>query len=239
MTTTTIARFASNFEPLLTQFADSLLKQISLDYDLDVNDLQQRYLSKTEWVPEKPVEIVVNLGKEPLPKTDKKKKKTAPEDRQKCSGVTAKGDPCKNFAQQDGPLCHIHKKKEEASASSSKPVKEPKEPKEPKKGRKVKAQKKKKSDHPPEHSHELTEEPESPCDLCESHGNVLNPKLPENQFEAIEEGEEGDLQSRLRAILDQTDGDDDDEDSGTETETDDEVYDDEENSEGEEEEEDK
>ena len=47
----------------------------------------------------------------------------------------------------------------------------------------------------PEHNHVIGEIPIEPCQLCMTHGDVLDPNLPNNEFE----GE--DITERLRAIL--------------------------------------
>jgi len=65
-----------------------------------------------------------------------------------------------------------------------KPVKEPKPAKEPKM-KKVQ----------PEHTHGIGEIPVDPCPLCETHGDVWDPDLPDADFEAP------DITERLRELL--------------------------------------
>jgi hypothetical protein len=48
----------------------------------------------------------------------------------------------------------------------------------------------------PEHTHELGETCQGTCPLCDTHGDVLDPTLPESQFESDENIEE-----RLRKLL--------------------------------------
>jgi hypothetical protein len=85
-------------------------------------------------------------------------------------------------------LCGIHQRKADGVKTEKKP-KEPKEPKEPKKAKKV---------APPNHNHSLEEESED-CELCNTHGNILDPAATDAKFEAIS------MQERLKAILETAD----------------------------------
>ena len=131
---------------------------------------------------------------------EKPKKKRAPrkkkEDSEKkekverpgCAGLTAAGNHCKNKAAEGEELCHVHlKKKNEPPKEKKEKTKKVKEPKE-------KKEKKTKTKKTPEHNHELTEET-SDCELCETHGNKIDPEFVE-EFEL-----DGDTKSTLQAIL--------------------------------------
>ena len=83
----------------------------------------------------------------------------------KCQGVTGKGTQCCNRAVPGGNYCRMHGER------SPKPVKEPK-PKKLAKPKKVQ----------PEHTHG----PGEVCMLCDTHGDVLDPGLPEALFEGPE-----------------------------------------------------
>ena len=83
----------------------------------------------------------------------------------KCEGVTGKGTRCCNRAVPGGNYCRMHGERE------ARPVKEPK-PKKLAKPKKVQ----------PEHRHG----PGEVCMLCETHGDVLDPELPEAMFEGPE-----------------------------------------------------
>ena len=83
----------------------------------------------------------------------------------KCEGVTGKGTQCCNRAVPGGTSCRMHGERE------ARPVKEPK-PKKLAKPKKVQ----------PEHRHG----PGEVCMLCETHGDVLDPGLPEALFEGPE-----------------------------------------------------
>ena len=94
-----------------------------------------------------------------------------------CQGVTGKGTPCRNGALPGMTCCRMHSRE-------PKPPKVPKVKKEPK-PKKIQ----------PEHTHELGETCPT-CPLCDTHGDVMDPTLPESQFESDENIEE-----RLRMLL--------------------------------------
>ena len=96
-----------------------------------------------------------------------------------CIGVTGKGTACRNSAQPGHEYCRMHG---DRPVRLEKPKKVKKEPK-PKKIQ-------------PEHTHELGETCQGTCPLCDTHGDVLDPTLPESQFESDENIEE-----RLRKLL--------------------------------------
>jgi hypothetical protein len=83
-----------------------------------------------------------------------------------CQGVTGKGTPCRNGALPGTEHCRMHSR----------------EPK-PKKIQ-------------PEHTHGIGEEPLEPCPLCETHGDVMDPTLPDAGFEEVD-----DVTERLRELL--------------------------------------
>jgi len=95
-----------------------------------------------------------------------------------CQGVTGKGTPCRNGALPGTCHCRMHSR-------------EPKESREPKQKKEPKPKK-----IQPEHTHGIGEEPTEPCALCETHGNVLDPTLPDVGFR-----ETDDVTERLRALL--------------------------------------
>jgi hypothetical protein len=95
-----------------------------------------------------------------------------------CQGVTGKGTPCRNGALPGTQHCRMHSR----------------EPKEPKAPRAKKEPKPKKIQ--PEHNHPIGEEPTEPCALCETHGDVMDPTLPDAGFEGVD-----DVTERLRELL--------------------------------------
>ena len=99
-----------------------------------------------------------------------------------CQGVTGKGTPCRNGALPGGCFCRMHSR----------------EPKEAKAPRQKKEPKPKKIQ--PEHNHAIGEVPSVPCALCETHGDVMDPGLPDAGFEEVD-----DVTERLRELLSRED----------------------------------
>jgi hypothetical protein len=150
---------------------------VASDYKLDHAELISRYLSGPP-----PASL-------PQPKPQ-----VAPSNQ--CAAKTAKGAPCKYKPQRGSCVCKIHASKAAGDEQVHPP--EPAEPEIPKK--KKKAPKKVKAPAP-EHTHALTEDlsPDNVCQLCDTHGSVLDPGMPEAEFEMADD--EPDLAARLKAIL--------------------------------------
>jgi len=104
--------------------------------------------------------------------------KTTQQKKDPCQGVTGKGTPCRNGALPGTQHCRMHSR----------------EPKEPKAPRQKKEPKPKKIQ--PEHTHGIGEVPSVPCPLCETHGDVMDPGLPDAGFEEVD-----DVTERLRELL--------------------------------------
>jgi hypothetical protein len=155
------------FTGALEKYTNALLSKISEDYSLPLEELVAKYQT-------------VPLKKKRAPK--KAKDPNEPEvPKVPCVGLTGKGTPCKNKCQPGSDKCHLHGV--ELPGAVPKVPKEPKVPKVPKtKAKKIQ----------PEHNHPPGSQSDE-CQLCETHGNVVIPKLP--QFESKS------LQDRLAAIL--------------------------------------
>jgi hypothetical protein len=97
--------------------------------------------------------------------------------KQPCQGVTGKGTPCRNGAIEGFQFCRMHSRE-------PKPPKELKSRKEPK-PKKVQ----------PEHIHPIGET-DPMCPLCQTHGDCMDPTLPDHEFESS-----GDITERLRKLL--------------------------------------
>ena len=124
---------------------------------------------------------------EPKAKVEKKAKE-AKKEVATCQAKTAKGDDCPRKCCADSDeFCVTHLKQ------SQKPKVDKKVEK------KVKAPKKEKKIA--EHNHVLSEKIDESvadnCELCQSHGNTLDPELVDEDFEGVSE----DMQSRLQEIL--------------------------------------
>lgn len=100
-----------------------------------------------------------------------------------CKGVTGKGTPCRNGALPGTEHCRMHSRE-------PKEVKVPKEKKKEPKPKKIQ----------PEHTHPIGEDPTQPCPLCETHGDVMDPNLPDAGFEEVD-----DVTERLRELLSRED----------------------------------
>ena len=164
----------SVFGDALEKYTSGLLTAVCADYELNFEEVSARYMDGNFLQK-------ARTPKEPKPRAPKQEKKP-------CSGLTSKGGPCKFAALGDSDLCGIHQRKLEGGDPKPKAEKVPKEPKKPKQ---------KKQD--PKHTHPLTEEGED-CELCESHGNVMDKKVTETKFEAVTEDEVS-IKDRLKAIL--------------------------------------
>jgi hypothetical protein len=105
-------KFAGDF----TEYLDCILTDIAAEYDLDLDELQNKYL-RSEFMKKKGTRST-------------KKKSESDDDRQKCEAKTAKGDPCKNNALTGSKFCRCHTKDKEKEKpkkttkpkKSSKPV---------------------------------------------------------------------------------------------------------------------
>ena len=97
--------------------------------------------------------------------------------KQPCQGVTGKGTPCRNGALPGTCHCRMHSR-EPKEAKVPRPKKDPK----PKKIQ-------------PEHTHSIGEVDPS-CPLCQTHGDCMDPTLPDHDFEGPD-----DITERLRELL--------------------------------------
>jgi hypothetical protein len=175
MSSSTIELVQSVFGDALEKYTSGLLTAVCSDYELDFQELSTRYMDGNFLQKSRE-------SKPRVPKAPKAEKKA-------CTGLTSKGGPCKFAALGDSELCGIHQRKAEGGGSEPKPRVE-KVPKE----KKVKTKKVN-----PKHSHPLTEESED-CELCQTHGNMMDKKMPEATFEAVTEDEVS-IKDRLKAIL--------------------------------------
>lgn len=128
------------------------------------------------------------------------------EPRVQCKCLTKKGDQCKKYCIPEHDTCKQHANME----VSSKPV--PKdEPETPtptptpttqpvvivKKRRKTPKPVKVK---PPLHNHEPGETPTEPCELCISHGDILDPEMPDHEYKCLDVNGLS-LEERLRIVV--------------------------------------
>jgi hypothetical protein len=169
---------------ILAKALSDVLARVAADYRLDHAELVSKYLSG------------------PPPASLPQPKPTQVPSTNLCTARTAKGAPCKYRPQKGSCVCKIHA----AKAAGDEQVHPPEPEEVPKTSKKKKTPKKAKA-AAPEHSHALTEDlsPDNVCQLCDTHGSVLDPGMPEAEFELADDLEEPDLAARLKAILSEED----------------------------------
>ena len=143
-------------------------------------------------------ELHASLARDFLKSYSEKKPKAEPKAAKKevptCQAKTAKGEDCpRKVCEESEECCAMHLKQSQKPKAEPKKAKAEKKPKASKKG---KAEKK-----VAEHNHVMSEKIEESvsdnCDLCQTHGNTLDPDLVDEDFEGVSE----DMQSRLQEIL--------------------------------------
>jgi hypothetical protein len=142
------------------------LVRVSTDYNIPFEELEAKYLVEAE-----------SAIKVPKKKGVRKAKVTVEGqvDAPKCQALTAKKGQCSFSALKGECFCKRHlKQQNEPKQDVPKAVKPP-----AKKALKV----------DPVHTHAADEEKHEDCDLCQTHGNVLEEE-PEVEFEEVDEEED-------------------------------------------------
>ena len=186
----------SIFGDALSKYTSSLLCKVCLDYGLDFKELSAKYMDSPEALSFFTTSQTREVVKEPKKKAVKKPRepKAEKEPEKPCSGLTSKGGPCKFKAMTGSDLCGIHQRKAEG-------VKAEKKPKVETEKKSKKSPKAKKTE--PKHEHPIGDKSDE-CELCESHGDVVEPQLTESTFEAtVQDG--ADIRAKLQAILSEED----------------------------------
>jgi hypothetical protein len=168
------------FAPALEKYTTQLLARIAVDYNIPSYELVNKYMTR-------PVELIKVPKKPKDPNAPVKPRvpkapKVPLEERPICPSLTGKKTPCKNRCLPGSDKCHLH--------CVTLPSGEPKPPKVPK-VKKVKEQ--------PSHTHAPLVAPDAPCGLCDTHGDAMNPGLPNVSFESRQDGMT--LQERLAMII--------------------------------------
>ena len=134
------------------------------------------------------IEKIETLEK-PKPIT-KKPSKVPKEPKLICSMMTAKGNKCTKPCVPGETCCTLHVKMRDKPS-----------PIETKKKRPV--LKKKKRDVPV-HNHKPGETPIDTCELCESHGDIFDPGMPDTEFEESQDDNNGmTIEEKLRKMLEE------------------------------------
>ena len=165
--------FAQAVDALVAERDRVFIERVALDYNLPVEELKAKYLETAaeaikvprQYKKREPKAVTVLTVTEKASKTPKAKA-----EKQCCTSQTSKKEPCKFSALKGEVFCKRHLKQALGGAdadTAAKPVK-----KAAKKG----AQ--------PVHTHVLTDVPDGDCELCQSHGNPLEPV--ERHFEVVD-----------------------------------------------------
>ena len=159
-----MASFADAVNALVAERDRQFVVRIAADYNLNFEELHQKYLETAEAAIKVPRKYKkreatsVTVVTEPKPAKVPKEPKAKAE-KQKCTACTSKKEPCKFSALKGEVFCKRHLKQ-----ATGEPE-EPKKAKEPKKAAKKAEQ--------PVHTHDLNAGIVTDCDLCQSHGNPL------------------------------------------------------------------
>jgi hypothetical protein len=205
------------FAAIGDRFISKILKQVAHDYKLDFEDMKSRYLGPESFEKQKDLQgetQIVDLEPEIEPATKPKSKpKKAAEPKPKKAAEPKKAVVAEpKEAAEPGAVIPLSKMKKadlvaelttlgldtDGSVALLKDrVKTAREAAgiKPKRGGGRKSSKVVKV--VPKHNHVLTEEHDDTCELCESHGNVLNQKHSEQEYVNADTS----LQDRLKAIL--------------------------------------
>lgn len=149
----------ASFGPALNAFTSNLLEKIAAEYNLPLEELKTKFGGVA---PEPQVAPKV------VPKPSKANEKT------QCVGLTAKGGQCRNKCIENCNKCRMHENQ------AMLPAKEAPE-------KKARSKKPKQVKVIPEHDHPVGVFSQT-CGLCQTHGDVLDPGLPDRKFEKIEGG---------------------------------------------------
>jgi hypothetical protein len=137
----------------------------------------------------------MHLKQSQKPKAEPKAKaepKVAKKEVPKCQAKTAKGEDCPRKCCADSDeFCATHLKQ------SLKPKAEPKKAEKKAKAPKKAKVEKKVAEHNHVPSEKIDESVSDNCELCQTHGNTLDPELIDEDFEGVSD----DMQSRLQEIL--------------------------------------
>jgi|TARA_B100000902_G_C27287739_1_gene905357 hypothetical protein len=159
---------------------------------------------------------IESMSSKPKPKASKPKNT---EPRVQCTFMTKKGNQCKKYCIEGCNTCKQHASMSQEKASTDTdtvcpPCIEPQSSQNTETNtsddkvipkpivRKKRPIVKKKKDPPPKHNHAPGEIPKDPCSLCISHGDVLDPDMPDAKFKGAPIAEMS-LEERLRLAIEE------------------------------------
>ena len=197
---TTMSNFGQVIDKMVRDRDNAFLERVAQDYNLDLKELQAKYLETAETVVKvkrpykkrepKMVEITNENGEKVQVPAKKEE-----EGKDICKALTSKKEPCKFSALKGGCFCKRHQRQHDEEQSG-----EPSAKKQKKEPEQKQAQ--------PLHNHALDTEAEN-CSLCESHGNPLN--NDEEDFEVVIDQPQLSVAERLAALLEEESDDSDSE----------------------------
>ena len=206
-----MATFTAAINALVVERDRHFIMRVATDYNLSFEELYQKYLETGDTaikVPRKytkkpkAVAVATEEGAESAPKPAKEPKAKA--EKAKCTACTSKKEPCKFSALKGEVFCKRHLRASQEGEGA--------EPK-PKAAKKAAVPK---GTAQPVHTHELTQQPTEPCQLCESHGDPLDEQ--EADFEVVVNEPTLTVAERLAAILAESDAESDSDSEPDETE---------------------
>jgi len=151
-----MANFLASAFTFTVDFGNDLKAALLKDPNLDVSEFAKPYFGIPASAP-----VMVNVTKKPAV-VEKKKPVTDKGDKVMCSATTAKGTQCSKCSVKGEVFCSIHLKK---NATKNDPVEK---------------KKKKETKVVPMHNHAPgKKEDGKACDLCDTHGDVMDPKKQE------------------------------------------------------------
>lgn len=123
---------------------------------------------------------------ESLKKPKVKKPKPDLVERVRCKCLTKKGEQCRKFCIEGHDTCKQHAKIQTESTTKNDSLSDDTDKSPPDKpdGRKRKVPVKRKV-APPVHNHKPGETPDEPCELCNSHGDVFDTEMPDEEFSGV------------------------------------------------------
>jgi hypothetical protein len=174
----------------------SLLSQVAADYDLDIDELTEKYLGEVKAKPKRKAPV-----KAKVTKVEDSDEDCPP----KCIALTKKGEQCKCRPRNGEQTCGRHKDYDPEAKVEEKPKKPRGRPRKAKADtssdseEEVKPKRKPKAKKPaePEHKHELDEEGED-CEACQQQGPPFQLRSGRN-YKAPDEDE---IRRRLAALDD-------------------------------------
>lgn len=206
-TTVPMAALALDITAAITKAAEaqvlkalsSLLSQVAADYDLDIDELTEKYLGEVKAKPKRKAPV-----KAKVTKVEDSDEDGPP----RCIALTKKGDQCKCRPRNGEVTCGRHKDYDPEAKVEEKPKKPRGRPRKAKADtssdseEEVKPKRKPKAKKPaePEHKHELDEEG-ADCEACQQQGPPFQLRSGRN-YKAPDEDE---IRRRLAALDDMSD----------------------------------